>query len=108
MRDIEFRAWHKNNKSMCYNVTTDLLNRDWLEFMQYTGLKDANSKEIYEGDIIGLSNGTAYKYEVVFSFGCFMARDKDGYCRNLYEIIEPIVIGNIYENFESLESGKNE
>ena len=52
MREIKFRAWHKNNKSMCQNATTDLLDRDYLEFMQFAEQNDINRNEIYEGDII--------------------------------------------------------
>ena len=51
-RNIKFRAWHKNFKSMCPNITTDLLNRNYLVFMEYTGINDINNIEIYEDDLI--------------------------------------------------------
>lgn len=58
MREIKFRAWRLNKDRhtgisvepfMEYNIND--ISRD-LILMQYTGLKDKNGKEIYEGDIL--------------------------------------------------------
>ena len=70
---------------------------------QFTGLKDKNSKEIYEGDIIntgGELNGT-----VVYELCEFLTRFSKTLCRRLNVNIqnEIEVIGNIYENPELIE-----
>lgn len=80
---------------------------------QYTGLKDKNRKEIYEGDIIEFSydvfvgnfDTLIEKGQIVFTDGAFYIEllDKDEWFL-LYSVnIDTIeIIGNIYDNPELL------
>lgn len=119
MREIKFRAIHKltlkkwNEEDLYFhdgNWYEDFraledgrpLNLEQCEVMQYTGLKDENGTEIYEGDIVRHAADEGV-YKVIFEDGGF-------YVKNLFEydfqtINEyPLeVIGNIYENAELLK-----
>lgn len=129
MREIKFRFWNKLSKSYSmswrYNITHDgkLLAYD-PEMMgyndevpfnetiivpeQYTGLKDKNGKEIYEGDLLKSDNPEHYVV-VEFLDGSFVftVKRKDDLALplvtpfldgipNCYNLI----IGNIHENHE--------
>lgn len=56
MREIKFRAWDEENQCIVDGFTLNskgTIDRNWYtNLMQYTGLKDKNGKEVFEGDII--------------------------------------------------------
>jgi hypothetical protein len=105
MREIKFRA--ADYDQMVYGVEgisewegEPMALHNWQNLMQFTGLKDKNGKEIYEGDIID-NEGARQKYEVQFHKGCFcISRGGLGY--HIFNEKEVEVIGNIYENPELL------
>lgn len=79
-REIKFRAWDKrltimrtifllNSKGIPLDVSPQRVNKE-LELMQYTGLKDKNGKDIYEGDILKDTYAAGYSIYVV-KFGPF-------------------------------------
>lgn len=65
MRRIDFRAWDKVGNRMynphINNTYMGLKVEPYSDLMQYTGLKDKNGKEIFEGDIVELTPGTTDK-----------------------------------------------
>ena len=126
MREIKFRAWVKDRKAIFEVVlinyvtkkVTYLLERvghllsirhekfNNIILMQYTGLKDKNKKEIYEGDILFESSEEKY-FKVVFENASFRAEaegDFEEYSLDLIDVVAQgcEVVGNIYENPELL------
>jgi len=112
MREIKFRAWHTGE---CFMIEWDFILDDGILpyfssddyiLMQYTGLKDRNGVEIYEGDIVRTRKGrtdTEYVTDVIHEHTMFRLRENktlfvDGRC-----MIGCEVIGNIHENPDLLD-----
>lgn len=77
-------------------------------FLQYTGMKDINDKEIYEGDIVlYLNNGKkAQVFWSDYSLAYHLDFDNESYDLGCFTEAELEIIGNIYENPELLKEEK--
>ena len=131
MREIKFRSWVKRTEAapsinmMRYESNSTLFQWEAdgvsMELMQYTGLKDKNGKEIYEGDIVTTDEDNVNIIEYGYTYPERIVKWCEEYCawefyyldgrrqgsgncfyktvlENLYE-----VIGNIYQNPELLQ-----
>lgn len=123
MREIKFKAWgcfgSMEKNQMIYNWETsefiEYIGFDGgnaFEIMQYTGLKDKNGKEIYEGDILGWEEKGSNKHKVFWNnersaFRTIsLVKPAAGLESRMDEILRYAgikVIGNIYENPELLK-----
>lgn len=117
MREIKFRGWYigtyknrmlePNFNGPVNKIFNDPDNEGKVIYMQYTGLKDKNGKEIYEGDI--LEDKWGYRFPVFFEDGCYKTDSEDFEKVNERQINyhNLKVNGNIYENPELLEESQN-
>lgn len=81
-----------------------LNKKEILDIQQYTGLKDKNGKEIYEGDILEGSLGTTIEIYWHDEFAQFLSRTKSSSGLGIGNTSSWEIIGNIYENPELLST----
>lgn len=128
MREIRYRAWNKqenrwathNEQLSDVNVSASVrapsimtVGSDKYDLQMFTGLKDKNGVEIYEGDLLKKRNYKDAIYKVVWTKHGFELRHDfirkykgDSWEETAYLPIHErdyIVIGNIYEHPHLLE-----
>lgn len=115
-REIKFRAWdgyqwHYEDIFLAHDGTLWLRNNDrtltkvdWVVVL-YTGLKDKNSKEIWEGDIVRIDwfLGDFQITPIIWKEGGFTYKDTRYDFDGLLDAEKVEVIGNTYENPELLK-----
>ena len=119
MREIKFRAWANDEKrivlweALMTHSLLQLSTDKRLTLMQYTGLKDKNGVEIYEGDLVKSNKGVIFRIIWSQSYARFTGitpniyTDKpyvgDMIYKSMRWVTEKcIVIDNVYANQELL------
>ena len=115
MRELKFRIWNTKKKEMYWNFFIGTIwyhnpyllsiktSLDDLIFQQFTGLKDRNEKDVYEGDIV---SGLGFISEVVWEIedSAFQIKSKTGGAFMNYDYVQNFeIIGNIFETPELIK-----
>ncbi len=122
MREFKFRAWDTERKVMAEVISgvgdEEVTLQDgecwqWntvahyiAVIMQYTGLKDKNDTEIYEGDILSYESRIANKRILVVEWSQWDAMFNFGGIRVDYATKNSEVIGNVFEDGELINDCK--
>lgn len=119
-REIKFRAWYipfgskGSMQEMVHGKASSILalaemSPDEYIVEQFTGLKDKDGKDIYEGDIVQYGNEEDMKFSVTFKYGIFYACNTlgsefmvDTFLGSLAIGNRLKVIGNAHQNSEFL------
>lgn len=124
-REIKFRVWDIENKKMLdleelnykygepairTTMYSDYFGTDDMILMQYTGLKDKNGVEIYEGDIVSEKGHYVNSDKLVYqkiqwkeNYSCWLRGEYQRLTPKNIKIYDIEVVGNIYDNLELLE-----
>lgn len=121
MREIKFRGrdgddWYYGSLFVneCGHTVISAPKSFWMKPVnadtvgQYTGLKDCKGREIYEGDVLSLREGSDEMIKVIDFYAAITALDLSA-MMNLrlldyyFERGEVHVIGNVHDNPELLE-----
>ena len=104
MREIKFRAWDKKEKQMVFGVPFHRDNTGVFEIMQFTGIKNEDGKEIYEGDILKWNCQDDFDDYFICELKNqrWLVNIKDNGWGDIFPDME--IIGNIYENPELLDA----
>ena len=111
-REIKFRAWDKLNKRFLsqeemteiggFYYTHGVEPDEEFVLMQYTGLKDKNGKEIYEGDIVKRwINSRGSIYPSMYKKNIITIEFKNSSWNIKPKLLDRLeIIGNIYEKIQ--------